>query len=115
MVGIASALVPLIALPFAMAQTPQVTIYRDIYYQGESVDIPADGGCHDLAGYQPNLERQVSSIQIPLGFQCILYPIICLGGVIDVDGVTVDAPGTNSLYNYQFNDATVSIACYPAS
>ncbi|GKZ23951.1 hypothetical protein AbraIFM66951_009110 [Aspergillus brasiliensis] len=109
-----------------MAQTPQVlspfltqvhrilliknnkvTLYSDMYYQGDSVNIPADGECHELPDYQPNLALQVSSIQIPSGVQCSLSNIGCFDGVIDVPGVIVDAPGTNSLYNFDFNDATL--------
>ncbi|PYH70098.1 uncharacterized protein BO88DRAFT_453080 [Aspergillus vadensis CBS 113365] len=113
MVRLAHAFVSLLGLsPFAMAQTiPQVTLWKDMYYEGDSVQVPADNHCHALSEFQPDLTRQVSSIQIPDGIQCYLTEWECLGIIDDADTKIIGSPGISSLYNVDFNNKLVNIAC----
>ncbi|PYH31069.1 uncharacterized protein BO87DRAFT_461684 [Aspergillus neoniger CBS 115656] len=112
-IRLARAFFPLLGLlSFAMAQTTsQVTIWKDMYYEGDSVQVPADNHCHALSEFQPDLASQVSSIQIPDGVQCFLTEWQCLSMTEDASTKTIGPPGMSSLYNVDFNDKLVNIAC----
>ncbi|OJI81810.1 hypothetical protein ASPTUDRAFT_735342 [Aspergillus tubingensis CBS 134.48] len=83
-----------------------------MYYEGDSVQIPANYGCYSLSQFQPDLTDKVSSIQIPDGVRCYLTHWECESIMVDQDTKIVDAPGLSSLYNINFNDQLEKIACY---
>ncbi|RAK89930.1 hypothetical protein BO79DRAFT_254023 [Aspergillus costaricaensis CBS 115574] len=76
-----------------MAQTtPQVALWSDMYYEGDSVQVPTDNDYHALSEFQPDLWQ-------------------CLGIIDDADTKKIGSPGMSSLYNIDFNDKLVNIAC----
>ncbi|KAL2819627.1 hypothetical protein BDW59DRAFT_164955 [Aspergillus cavernicola] len=59
----------LLTLPLAVAQAPQVQVYEDRFFEGQSISLPADGSCHSMPEGWAN---RASSIAMPEGVTCLL-------------------------------------------
>ncbi|KAE8149367.1 hypothetical protein BDV25DRAFT_156465 [Aspergillus avenaceus] len=110
--------VALLSLPLALAQTPEVQLFKDMYYEGDNVTVPVSSTCYSLVfPEESKLYNQVSSIKIPDGVWCWLDVSAICGAWKDKMGVTLGAPGSASLYDqvfqedYNMNDNLNSLVC----